>query len=94
MEKTSPYSTNKQAWTKNSGDQILAGGAKNNDDPIVNYVMLGNKVEDGLFGWITIGIDTTLKKTINTAAWYGEGGAIKNPADKGIYSFSLGGKKE
>jgi len=79
VEKVPPYSTNRQSWTKNAQDMLIAYGAANNDDPMINYVLLGSKVEDGIFGFITIGVDTSVKRTINPATWWGASGGTKNP---------------
>lgn len=68
VEATSPYTSNTQQLTKNSGDRIFKGEAVDSD-PVFNYAYLGNSVSDGLFGWITMGIDPTISKTVFTAAY-------------------------
>ncbi|KAK0616807.1 Intradiol ring-cleavage dioxygenase, partial [Immersiella caudata] len=74
VEKLPAYATNKQPLTTNAQDFLLAQGAAGNNDPFVNYVLLGNKVEDGLLGWIAFGVNTTLKRTITPGAHYYETG--------------------
>ncbi|KAJ4290890.1 hypothetical protein N0V90_010086 [Kalmusia sp. IMI 367209] len=69
VEKTSPYSTNKQSLTTNAKDSILAGEAQTTD-PVLNYVLLGSTVSDGIFGWITVGINSKNSKTVKAAANY------------------------
>ncbi|KAF2839091.1 aromatic compound dioxygenase [Patellaria atrata CBS 101060] len=75
-----PYSTNRIAKTPNRSDSWMAQGAATGDDDVINYVVLGNQVQEGLFGWITLGMDPRASRRITPAAWYGEGGGIKNPA--------------
>ncbi|KAL5427625.1 hypothetical protein PMIN07_009107 [Paraphaeosphaeria minitans] len=69
VEKTAPYNTNKQTLTTNAKDGILAGEAATSD-PVLNYVLLGSTVSDGIFGWATVGINTKLSKTVKAAANY------------------------
>jgi hypothetical protein len=88
VEQTPPYNTNKQSWTKNAQDFLIAAGAVNNNDPIINYVLLGRKVEDGIFGFITLSIDTTAERKVNPATWWGASGGIKNPAGPGDFGPS------
>ncbi|KAH6656871.1 Intradiol ring-cleavage dioxygenase [Truncatella angustata] len=78
VEATSPYNTNSQSLTQNTADSIAAGEATSEYDPYVDYVYLGDSVEDGLLGFITIGIDTTADYTDNytPAAHYEEGGGV------------------
>jgi hypothetical protein len=89
VEATAPYNTNKQAWTKNAQDFLIAAGVANNDDPVINYVFLGNKVTDGVFGFITVGVDTTAKRQISVASWWGANGGQTNPSGP-----TAGGKSE
>lgn len=77
VEATVPYNTNTQPITTNAEDDILAQEA-DSSDPMMEYVLLGNSVEDGILGWITIGIDTTEVRTVSAAANYGSGGGVSN----------------
>ncbi|EED12484.1 extracellular dioxygenase, putative [Talaromyces stipitatus ATCC 10500] len=75
VEDTDPYSTNTQTLTENSEDSILAQEADSGIDPFVEYVFLGDDVSDGIFGWISVVIDTSEDSTITPAAEYtAEGG--------------------
>jgi protocatechuate 3,4-dioxygenase beta subunit len=70
VEKTSPYSTNKQTLTTNARDGILSQ-ASSRGDPFINYVYLNGKdVTGGLLGWISFGIDTSLAKKVNSAGQF------------------------
>lgn len=47
-------------------------------DPVLEYVLLGDTVADGIFGWISFGIDPSLSKNVSAAASYGEDGGHAN----------------
>jgi len=57
VEKLEPYVSNEQDLTTNSRDGIAPDQATEEYDPFLNYVLLGDKLEDGLLMWITIGLD-------------------------------------
>ncbi|KAJ4986170.1 hypothetical protein SVAN01_08323 [Stagonosporopsis vannaccii] len=73
-----PYTTNTQELLLNADDRIFAQEAANTD-PVLNYVYLGDSVEDGLFAWVTVGIDPTAVTTPRPAVSFGEGGGVANP---------------
>ncbi|KKY22159.1 putative extracellular dioxygenase [Phaeomoniella chlamydospora] len=75
FEAAEPYATNTQEVTENADDSILAEEA-DTSDPIVEYVLLGDSIEDGVLAWITIGINVTETSTVNAAAYYGENGGV------------------
>lgn len=79
VEATSTYSVNTQTLTTNEEDSILLQEAATSD-PFVEYVLLGDTVEDGLLGWIAFGIDTNASDayTVNAAATYYETGGVTN----------------
>uniref|UniRef100_K3XCP3 Intradiol ring-cleavage dioxygenases domain-containing protein n=1 Tax=Globisporangium ultimum (strain ATCC 200006 / CBS 805.95 / DAOM BR144) TaxID=431595 RepID=K3XCP3_GLOUD len=68
VEATSKYAVNTQAITLNSADSIFSESAASGFDPIMEYVLLGDSVEDGIFAWISIGVDTTISKTVSAVA--------------------------
>jgi hypothetical protein len=78
VEATSPYSTNQQSLTTNLADGIAAGEATSEYDPYVDYVYLGDSIEDGLLGFIVVGVDTSADYTddYTPAAHYEEGGGV------------------
>lgn len=78
VEKTSPYSSNTQTITTNAEDSILANEAENESDPIVNYVLLGETVADGIFAWISIGVDATASYTGSAAATLTADGGVES----------------
>ncbi|KAK4221053.1 Intradiol ring-cleavage dioxygenase [Podospora fimiseda] len=68
VERTSPYTSNKQTLTTNAQDGILKEQSKVGD-PFINYVFLagGDSVSAGLLGWISFGINPKLSKTVKAA---------------------------
>ncbi|KAI1870666.1 uncharacterized protein JN550_005209 [Neoarthrinium moseri] len=69
VNEVSPYSTNKQSFTINSQDGIMAQEAATSD-PVLNYVYLGAEVKDGIFGWASVGINPKSVYTARPAAYY------------------------
>ncbi len=78
VESFAPYTTNQQELLLNADDAILALAAATSD-PVFNYVYLGDSVEDGIFGWVTVGINSTTSITPWPAVHYGENGGVINP---------------
>jgi protocatechuate 3,4-dioxygenase beta subunit len=74
VEMTSPYSTNTQELTMNEDDRILTQSAENDFDPVMQYVLLGDDVSDGVLAWISIGVDMTRAEKITPAVKYTSGG--------------------
>jgi hypothetical protein len=82
VEKTAPYNTNRQPSTANRGDNILLQMTPT-ADPFLEYVMLGDKLSDGVMAWYTLGVDPNFNRPIMAvAAKYKEGGkVITNPGN-------------
>jgi hypothetical protein len=76
VEATSPYSSNTAAITTNDADMWAPQQASPNYDPLMEYVFLGRGVKDGIFGWISIGINVTANYTVDFPAgsWTDHGG--------------------
>lgn len=77
VEVFEPYSTNTQELTLNSEDSILSSEASD-IDPVVEYVLLGDSVADGIFSWISFGVDSTANSTVTPAAYYSANGGYAN----------------
>ncbi|KAL2833525.1 putative dioxygenase [Aspergillus pseudoustus] len=90
VELNSPYSTNTQALTTNAEDGILSAEAAD-IDPFVEYVLLGDTVSDGIFGWISLAIDPSEDYEVNTAAYYTEDGGVTNGGSSNTGGGSGGG---
>ncbi|CAG8960935.1 hypothetical protein HYFRA_00002473 [Hymenoscyphus fraxineus] len=69
VEATSPYTTNRQSLLTNRNDGIFADEAARSD-PVMNYVLLGTSVSQGIFGWATVGINSRTSKTVVPAGHY------------------------
>ncbi|KAL4747898.1 hypothetical protein BDW72DRAFT_215171 [Aspergillus terricola var. indicus] len=64
VEATSPYSSNTIEITTNAEDGVFATETSGTtSDPVLNYVYLGDSLEDGLLAWVTIAIDLTAEYT-------------------------------
>ncbi|GES63081.1 extracellular dioxygenase [Aspergillus terreus] len=90
VEETSPYSTNTQELTTNADDGILSQEAEE-IDPFVEYVFLGDSVSDGIFAWISMGMDATQDSEITPAAYYTENGGVENENSGGMGGGGSGG---
>ncbi|TRX96108.1 hypothetical protein FHL15_002832 [Xylaria flabelliformis] len=82
VETTSPYSTNTQEITTNAEDMLISE-ALATGDAIVEYVLLGESVSDGVLAWISFGVNTTYTRTASAAATYYEGGGVENNSTLG-----------
>ncbi|KAL4813664.1 Intradiol ring-cleavage dioxygenase [Aspergillus spinulosporus] len=78
VEKTSPYNANTQTLLNNSDDSILATEAETTD-PFVEYVLLGDDVSQGVFAWISLGINSTRNEYNSPEGYWTEDGAEVNP---------------
>jgi hypothetical protein len=77
VDKVEPYASNEQELTSNADDSILSEEAATTD-PFIEYVLLGDSVADGLFGWLAFGMDTTASYNITPAAYFTENGGVEN----------------
>ncbi|XHF96654.1 hypothetical protein AWENTII_000276 [Aspergillus wentii] len=48
-------------------------------DPIMQYVYVGDNVTDGLFAWITLGINATGNQPVDPVVYDTQDGAVRNP---------------
>jgi hypothetical protein len=76
---TSPYSLNSMQRTANAQDGLLAVSAANGADPIVEYVLLGNDVQQGIFAWINFGVDSKSTVQMHAASICTSEGCKANP---------------
>ena len=72
----SPYSTNSIAIVDNVDDRVFAVEAASDSDPVFDYVLLGNDLSDGIFAWVSIGVDSDASYSYSAAAAYGEDGGV------------------
>jgi len=78
VQALAPYNTNEQPATLNSQDLFFVEEAEIGD-PVVEYSLLGKNVADGIFAWVTFGIDIQKNEQIQAAATYGKDGGVANP---------------
>jgi protocatechuate 3,4-dioxygenase beta subunit len=81
VEATSAYNVNKQPVTLNSADSIFAEETASGFDPVMEYALLGDSVEDGVFAWISVGVDMTISKTVSGAATLTADGGVMNSSN-------------
>ncbi len=74
-----PYAGNTQALTTNAADGMMAQEAATEGvDPVMEYTLLGNSVEDRLFEWIAFGVDKTQAAAVEPAVYLYEEGDKAN----------------
>jgi protocatechuate 3,4-dioxygenase beta subunit len=73
----SPYVDNTIAITENVDDRVVQAEVANNADPFLDYVLLGETVADGLFMWITLGVNTSATYNYSAAAELTAGGGVE-----------------
>lgn len=78
VETVAPYSSNTQTLTTNAEDSIMSSETENGVDPVMQYTLLGDTVDEGLFAWLAFGINTTYASTITPAATLYESGGVEN----------------
>ncbi|KAH0437465.1 hypothetical protein CcaCcLH18_03816 [Colletotrichum camelliae] len=79
VETLEPYTKNTQSWTKNDEDNIVVQEATATGvDPMVNYVLLGESVADGIFAWVSVGINPEAVYEVDSAVQHTADGGIEN----------------
>jgi protocatechuate 3,4-dioxygenase beta subunit len=79
VELTSTYSDNEQDLTLNENDSIFEQEAATDGvDPVMEYTMLGDSIEDGLFAWLAFGINKTESQQVSPAVFLYEEGGVEN----------------
>lgn len=79
VETLEPYTKNTQSWTKNDEDNIVVQEAiATGVDPMVNYVLLGESVADGIFAWVSVGINPEAVYEVDSAVQHTADGGIEN----------------
>ncbi|KAJ6527077.1 Intradiol ring-cleavage dioxygenase [Mycena capillaripes] len=78
VEVTVPYANNTQDLTTNAEDSILAQEA-DTIDPVLEYVLLGDTIGEGLMMWAAMGIDTSAEYTVSPAVYLTSNGGVVNP---------------
>lgn len=47
-------------------------------DPFIQYVLIGDDIEDGIMAWISLGIDPTADSEVSSAGTHYESGGVAN----------------
>ncbi|KAF5874023.1 putative extracellular dioxygenase protein [Botrytis fragariae] len=68
VEAVSPYSTNTQEVTLNANDRFLLNEINGGGDAIADYVLLGDTIDEGVFAWITVGVNLEASYNANAVA--------------------------
>ncbi|KAL4787097.1 Intradiol ring-cleavage dioxygenase [Aspergillus varians] len=83
VEETAVYLTNTQQLTTNAEDSILLQELDDDIDPFIEYVLLGEDVSDGIFGWVNVVVDSTKSTDVSPAVYYTEDGGVVNENSSG-----------
>lgn len=76
VEATYPYNTNNISITTNVDDHVFIAETETDSDPVLEYVMLGDTLEDGLFAWITIAVNVSASYDPNYSYVYTASGGV------------------
>lgn len=80
VEKLAPYTSNTQPLTTNAKDFIMAADARvEGVDPVMEYTLLGDNLQDGLFAWIAFGVNRTRSQVVEPAVFLYKEGGVANP---------------
>ncbi|KAI9930691.1 hypothetical protein ASPWEDRAFT_739118 [Aspergillus wentii DTO 134E9] len=74
VEATYPYTENTQVLTENADDSILSTEASLGADPVMEYAYIGGSVMDGIFAWLSFGINVTKNYEVPASGSYWEDG--------------------
>ncbi|OWZ00321.1 hypothetical protein PHMEG_00028516 [Phytophthora megakarya] len=74
---TASYANNTHTLTLNKVDEGLSEAAASGFDPIMEYALLGDSVEGGVFAWISVGVDLTATKNVTTAGAFTANGGVQ-----------------
>jgi hypothetical protein len=67
--------------TANADDHVVIVETEDSDsDPFFQYALLGDSVEDGLFAWVTLGVDVSANhdSSVSYAATLTSSGGVVN----------------
>ncbi|OBT66809.1 hypothetical protein VE03_04090 [Pseudogymnoascus sp. 23342-1-I1] len=81
VEAAEPYNTNTLPLTTNEEDVWIGPSATDVVDPFFDYVLLGERIEDGILAWMEMAVDGTANwdAVAGPAAFWTEEGGRDNP---------------
>jgi protocatechuate 3,4-dioxygenase beta subunit len=83
VAKLSPYTQNRQPYTRNKDDIFMKQAADEGVDPVIEWTLLGDSLSEGLFGWLAYGINITVTNKVTPAVFRYEDGGHTNPGFQG-----------
>uniref|UniRef100_A0A060TC21 ARAD1B19448p n=1 Tax=Blastobotrys adeninivorans TaxID=409370 RepID=A0A060TC21_BLAAD len=79
VEATYPYSENTIDITENADDHVVQDETLDTaSDPFFEYALLGDSVEDGIFAWITLGVNVSASYDTSYASLLTSSGGVSN----------------
>lgn len=79
VEATYPYNTNDISITKNTADRVVKTETEDTaSDPFFEYALLGDSVQDGIFAWVTMGVNVSASYDASYAASLTRNGGVMN----------------
>ncbi|KAL4863405.1 hypothetical protein BDV12DRAFT_202129 [Aspergillus spectabilis] len=97
VEETEPYNTNTVDITTNEADRVFGDETSGTtSDPVLNYVYLGDSLEDGLLAWVTVAVDLSAEYSpAYSYVWTEEGSeAVEGGGDDTVNGGGGGGGGE
>ncbi|KAL2860020.1 Intradiol ring-cleavage dioxygenase [Aspergillus pseudodeflectus] len=84
VEATYPYNTNEVEITLNADDHVVQDETEDSaSDPFFEYALLGDSLEDGIFAWITLGVNVSASYDTSYAALLTADGGVANSESSG-----------
>jgi len=77
VELAEPYVSNTQRLTTNTQDGIFNQEAAIGD-PVIEYSLIGETIEQGIFGWISFGVNVSHVSNMRAAVTLTQGGGVAN----------------
>ncbi|KAL3490281.1 Intradiol ring-cleavage dioxygenase [Aspergillus germanicus] len=91
VEATYPYNTNEVEITLNADDHVVQDETEDSaSDPFFEYALLGDSLEDGIFAWITLGVNVSASYDTSYAALLTADGGVANSQSGGAGGFGGG----
>ncbi|KAL4893605.1 Intradiol ring-cleavage dioxygenase [Aspergillus ambiguus] len=90
VEANYPYNTNNVTITKNTADHVIQDETEDTaSDPFFEYALLGDSVQDGIFAWVTMGINVSASYDASNAATLTRNGGVMNSNSNSADSVNM-----
>jgi len=80
---TDAYAEDTAEITLNTADQWLAVASADDFDSLVEYALLGDSVEDGIFGWISVAMNFSASQSVTPAGYLTANGGVLSSTEAG-----------